>query len=180
MFTKLSKDQDRMRVLIASTPLTGHFPAGGDLDLSDLDLSDRDASFPEWRKIPPGLERLRFALKHVYVDAIQPQHEGLREVLRELPEAQREEYAVISKEHDKIVHDPVKRYLNACLAGLGVEPLSIDLLHALVALPDAYLQLTVPSFEIPRQDLPPSVHFVGAPPIIPNQAPSATLGARVG
>jgi UDP:flavonoid glycosyltransferase YjiC (YdhE family) len=54
---------------------------------------------------------------------------------------------------------------------LGVEPLSTDLLHALVTLPDAYLQLTVPSFEFPRQDLPPSLHFVGAPPIIPNQAP---------
>jgi MGT family glycosyltransferase len=248
-----------MRVLIASTPLTGHlnpllaigralindghqvlglsanvmrdriervgaafraFPAGG-----DLDLSDRDTLFPEWRKIPPGPKRLRFALEHVYVDAIQPQHEGLREVLREFPadviigdnflfgvlpmllgpraqrpaivlcgtmflhchrndggphfaglppaisDAQREEYAAISKEHDRVLHDPVKRYLNACLAGLGVEPLSIDLFHALVALPDAYLQLTVPSFEFPRQDLPPSVHFVGAPPIIPNQAP---------
>jgi UDP-glucoronosyl and UDP-glucosyl transferase len=35
---------------------------------------------------------------------------------------------------------------------------------------DAYLQLTVPSFEFPRP-IPPSVHFVGALPIIPNQAP---------
>src|SRR6202163_1509133 len=32
------------------------------------------------------------------------------------------------------------------------------------------MQLTVPSFEFPR-DIPPSVHFVGALPIIPNQAP---------
>jgi len=39
-----------------------------------------------------------------------------------------------------------------------------------VELADAYLQLTAPSFEFPRE-LPPSVHFVGAPPIIPNQAP---------
>jgi MGT family glycosyltransferase len=248
-----------MRVLIASTPLTGHlnpllaightlineghevlglsanimrdriervgavfraFPAGG-----DLDLSDRDALFPEWKKIPPGPERIRFALEHVYVDAIQPQHEGLRQVLREFPAdvivgdnflfgvlpmllgprsqrpaivlcgtmflhchrddggppfaglppaisgAQRQEYAAISKEYDRVVYDPVKRYLNACLVGLGVEPLSIDLFHALVAFPDAYLQLTAPSFEFPRRNLPASVHFVGAPPIIPNQAP---------
>jgi UDP:flavonoid glycosyltransferase YjiC (YdhE family) len=84
---------------------------------------------------------------------------------------QREEYAAISKEHDRVVYDPVKRYLNACLVGLGITPLSIDLLHALVALPDAYLQLTAPSFEFPRRNLPASVHFVGAPPIIPNQAP---------
>jgi UDP:flavonoid glycosyltransferase YjiC (YdhE family) len=32
------------------------------------------------------------------------------------------------------------------------------------------MQLTVPSFEFPR-DIPPSVHFIGALPIIPNQAP---------
>jgi MGT family glycosyltransferase len=248
-----------MRVLIASTPLTGHlnpllaigrtlinegcevlglsanimrdrieklgaafraFPAG-----ADLDLSDRDALFPEWKKIPPGPERIRFALEHVYVDAIQAQHEGLRQVLEEFPvdviigdnflfgvlpmllgprskrpaivlcgtmslhchrddggphfaglppatsDAQREEYAAISREHDRVIYDPVRRYLNACLVGLGVEPLSMDLLHAVVALPDAYLQLTAPSFEFPRQNLPASVHFIGAPPINPNQAP---------
>jgi MGT family glycosyltransferase len=257
--SKQSEGKDRMRVLIASTPLTGHlnpllaiahtligeghevlglsanimrdriervgvafraFPVGG-----DLDLTDRDALFPEWKKIPPGPERLRFALEHVYVDAIPPQHEGLRQVLREFPadviigdnflfgvlpmllgpraqrpaivlcgtmclhchrddggphfaglppainDRQRDEYAAISKEYDTVVYDLVKRHLNACLARLGVEPLSIDLLHALVALPDAYLQLTAPSFEFPRQNLPSSVHFVGAPPIIPNQAP---------
>ena len=32
------------------------------------------------------------------------------------------------------------------------------------------MQLTVPSFEFPRS-FPPSVHFIGALPIIPNQAP---------
>jgi UDP:flavonoid glycosyltransferase YjiC (YdhE family) len=39
-----------------------------------------------------------------------------------------------------------------------------------VHLADAYLQLTVPSFEFPRK-FPRTVHFVGTPPIIPNQAP---------
>jgi UDP:flavonoid glycosyltransferase YjiC (YdhE family) len=39
-----------------------------------------------------------------------------------------------------------------------------------VDLADAYLQLTIPGFEFPR-DIPPSVHFVGTPPIIPDQAP---------
>jgi UDP:flavonoid glycosyltransferase YjiC (YdhE family) len=87
-----------MKVLIASTLLTGHlnpllsighmlidaghevvflpadvmrprierggaalraFPAG-----ADLDLSDRDALFPEWKMMPPGPERRRFALEH--------------------------------------------------------------------------------------------------------------------
>jgi UDP:flavonoid glycosyltransferase YjiC (YdhE family) len=41
---------------------------------ADVDLSDRDTLFPEWKTIPPGPERLRFALQHVYVDAIQAQH----------------------------------------------------------------------------------------------------------
>ncbi|MEJ0092770.1 MAG: nucleotide disphospho-sugar-binding domain-containing protein [Methylocella sp.] len=86
-------------------------------------------------------------------------------------EAQREEYAGIFKEHESIFFEPVRRYLNDCLADMDIEPLSMNILDALVELPDAHLQLTTPSFEFPRQDLPDSVHFVGALPIIPNQAP---------
>ena len=52
--------------------------------------------------------------------------------------------------------------LNDRLADLGVGPLSTNVFHALVVLPDAYLQLTVPSFEFPRQDLPDSVQNGGA------------------
>jgi UDP:flavonoid glycosyltransferase YjiC (YdhE family) len=47
----------------------------------------------------------------------------------------------------------------------------MNLYHAMVELPDAYLQLTVPRFELPRQKPVPSVHFVGPLPITPNQAP---------
>jgi hypothetical protein len=47
----------------------------------------------------------------------------------------------------------------------------MNIFNAMVALPDGYLQLTAPSFEFPRRALPASVHFVEAPPIIPNQAP---------
>jgi UDP:flavonoid glycosyltransferase YjiC (YdhE family) len=47
----------------------------------------------------------------------------------------------------------------------------MDILDAVEYLPDAHLQLTVPAFEYPRLDLPDSVHFVGALPITPNQAP---------
>jgi UDP:flavonoid glycosyltransferase YjiC (YdhE family) len=46
----------------------------------------------------------------------------------------------------------------------------MTLVESVVDLADAYLQLTVPSFEFPR-DIPSSVHFVGTPPMIPNQAP---------
>ncbi len=261
LFLGFMRGQNRMKVLVASTPLMGHLnpllsvaaklinenhevlglsanvmrrrienvgaefrplPAGANLDLS---MSNRDALFPEWKKIPSGPERLRFALEHVYIDAMPAQYEGLRQVLREFPadviigdnfffgalplllgtrsnrpaivlcgtmllhchrdddaphfaglapatnDVQLKEYAAISKEHGERIYKPVNRYLNATLSRLGVGPLDTDLLHALVTLPEAYLQLTVPSFEFPRQNLPRSVHFVGTPPIIPGQAP---------
>jgi UDP:flavonoid glycosyltransferase YjiC (YdhE family) len=62
------------------------------------------------------------------------------------------------------------RRVNERLAGLGARPLPTVLLESVVELADANLQLSVPSFEFPRW-LPPTVHFVGTPPIIPNQAP---------
>src|SRR5258708_2107691 len=62
-------------------------------------------------------------------------------------------------------------YLNSRLAEIGVEPLRKNLYDAMVELPDAYLLLTVPRFELPRRALAPSVHFVGPLPITPNQAP---------
>ena len=85
-------------------------------------------------------------------------------------QAQFEEYAAISQEHDRVVNQPLARRLNRSLKDLGVGPLSITLYDAVVELADAYMQMTVPSFEFPR-DIPPSVHFIGALPIIPNQAP---------
>jgi MGT family glycosyltransferase len=229
-----------MKVLIASTPLTGHLNpllaigrtliSGGHevLGLSanilrdriqgigaafrafpaaaDLDLSNRDTLFPEWKKIPPGPERLRFAFERVYVDAIPAQDEGLKQVLQAFPadviigdnlflgilpmllrprlkrppvvlcgttflQAQLQEYAGIAQEHDRIISQPVARHLNGVLASMNAGSLSMNFLDAVVQLPDAFLQLTVPSFEFPRKDLPASVHFIGAPPIIPNQAP---------
>ena len=53
---------------------------------------------------------------------------------------------------------------------MDVAPLSMPMFDSVVELADAYLQLSVPSFEFPRK-FPPSVHFVGQPPIIPGQAP---------
>jgi UDP:flavonoid glycosyltransferase YjiC (YdhE family) len=84
--------------------------------------------------------------------------------------AQIEEYAAISREHDKVVDRPVARRLNRLLKSLGVRSSATPLFESVVELADAYLQLTVPSFEFPRA-VPPSVHFVGALPIIANQAP---------
>src|SRR5260370_36776455 len=83
---------------------------------------------------------------------------------------QLKEYAAIAQEHDRIIYHRLGRRLNRSLKDLGVGPLSMPPFASGVELADAYLQLTAPSFEFPRE-LPPSVHFVGAPPIIPNQAP---------
>lgn len=83
---------------------------------------------------------------------------------------QHEDYAVIYREHDRLIYQPVADRLNRSLHTMGVGPLSMTLFNSVVELADAYLQLTVPSFEFPR-DIPPSVHFVGKPPVIPNQVP---------
>ena len=48
---------------------------------------------------------------------------------------------------------------------IGSRPLRKNLYDAMVELPDIYLQLTVPRFELPRRKLPRSVHFVGPLPI---------------
>ncbi|WP_027584082.1 nucleotide disphospho-sugar-binding domain-containing protein [Bradyrhizobium sp. Ai1a-2] len=84
--------------------------------------------------------------------------------------ADRDKYAVIAEEFDNVVNAPLTRRTNEFLAEMGCPPLSAALYESVVALADAYLQLSVPSFEFPRK-LPPTVHFVGRPPIIANQAP---------
>jgi MGT family glycosyltransferase len=85
-------------------------------------------------------------------------------------QAERDEYAGIKLEHDKVVNQPLTRRLNHCLESLGKGPLSTPPFETQVKLADAYLQLTVPSFEFPRR-LPSAVRFVGTLPIIPNQVP---------
>ncbi|MCA6109795.1 glycosyltransferase [Bradyrhizobium cenepequi] len=85
-------------------------------------------------------------------------------------QGERDNYAVIAKEYDSVVNEPATRRINELLAKLGARPLSTVLFESVVELADAYLQLSVPSFEFPRK-LSPTIHFVGTPPIIPNQAP---------
>ena len=87
-----------------------------------------------------------------------------------ITEEQRDHYAAIYREHDSVIYRPVADRLNRILKTMRVGPLSMNLLDSVVDLADAYLQLTVPSFEFPR-DIPAPVHFVGTPPMIPNQAP---------
>jgi MGT family glycosyltransferase len=85
-------------------------------------------------------------------------------------EEQRHQYAEIAREYDEAVDQPSLLRLNETLKTLSVGPVSMPLFHSVVELADAYMQLSVPRFEYPRQ-IPPSVRFVGTPPIIPGQAP---------
>jgi MGT family glycosyltransferase len=85
-------------------------------------------------------------------------------------QAQRADYSAVYREHDEHLYQPVGDRLNRLLHTMGVGPLSMPMFDSVVELADAYLQLTVPSFEFPR-DFPSSVRFVGRPPIIPDQAP---------
>ena len=191
---------------------------------ADLDLRNLHEAIPELAGIPPGLEWLRVALEHGFIERIVPQFDGLYETLREFPAdvivgddmifgvvpmllgpraarppvvlcgtsflhwcredgapnflglppavmpAEREKYATITEEYDRVVNQPTAQRLNRVLADLGLGPLSLTLFDSVVVLADAYLQLSVPSFEFPR-DIPPTVHFVGTPPIVSKQAP---------
>ncbi len=86
-------------------------------------------------------------------------------------QAQRDEYAAMAREHDRLLQQPLTRRLNEYLKELGVGPVSTPLFALGLELADSFIQLTVPKFEYPRKNLPSSVHFVGTPPIIPNQVP---------
>ena len=90
-------------------------------------------------------------------------------------EEQRRQYADIARTYDEAVDQPSLLSLNKTLLSLGVGPVSVPPFHSVVELADAYMQLSVPRFEFPRQ-IPASVHFVGTPPIITGSGSAAALG----
>ncbi|MBV8663647.1 MAG: glycosyltransferase family 1 protein [Hyphomicrobiales bacterium] len=83
---------------------------------------------------------------------------------------ERNRYASLARDWEEAVDRPTRLRLNKILTTLGVGTVSKPLFHAVVELADAYMQLSAPRFEYPRQ-IPPTVHFVGTPPLIPGQAP---------
>ena len=78
-------------------------------------------------------------------------------------------YGRIAEAYDAAVDRPVGLSLAAVLAELGLAAPPWPLFDAVVRLADTYLQLTVPSFEYPFA-MPPTVRFIGALPIVPDQA----------
>jgi MGT family glycosyltransferase len=85
-------------------------------------------------------------------------------------EARRKEYAAIARERDMALEQPNVSRANEHLKAMGARPLPRNLFESAIELADAHMQLSVPAFEFPRV-LPPSVRFIGALPIIPNQVP---------
>lgn len=85
--------------------------------------------------------------------------------------ADRVRYAAIAAEVDAVLSDPIRDYANRKLAALGLPGLPGSFFESLVLLADAYLQLTVPTFEYDFGPLPPRIHFVGALPAPPRLAP---------
>ncbi len=70
-------------------------------------------------------------------------------------QAQRDEYAVLARKRNNEIEQPVLRRVNGHLAELGAPPLTLVLPESTVELADSYIQLSVPSFEFPR-DFPRS------------------------
>jgi len=74
-------------------------------------------------------------------------------------------YRQVANEVNSALYAPANAHLNTKLAELGIARLEQPIFEAAVALPEAYLQLTVPSFEYPRRSMPSSVRFVGGLPL---------------
>ena len=93
-------------------------------------------------------------------------------------EAERREYAAIAQARDVTLEQPNVRRANAHLEAIGARPLPRNLFESAIELADAHMQPSVPGFEFPRV-LPPSVRFIGALPIVPNQAPLPSWAAEL-
>ncbi|MGO8021183.1 nucleotide disphospho-sugar-binding domain-containing protein [Rhizobium leguminosarum] len=76
----------------------------------------------------------------------------------------------MAAEQDRLYNRPALMRLNKMLQACGGQTLRSNYHDAMIELSDIFLQLTVPAFEFPRQNLPRSVEFVGALPIVPGQA----------
>ncbi|MDP4022500.1 glycosyltransferase [Methylobacterium sp. NEAU 140] len=84
--------------------------------------------------------------------------------------AERDRYAELKARVDAAYVDPVRARADARLAAMGLPGLPASLTHAVVVLPDLFLQPTVPEFEYDFGALPPGLRFIGLPPL--PQAPA--------
>ncbi|MCJ2019113.1 glycosyltransferase [Methylobacterium sp. E-065] len=87
--------------------------------------------------------------------------------------AERIRYAALKAGMDAAFTNPVRAYTDGQLARLDLPPLPASLPHAIVVLPDLFLQPTVPGFEYDYGALPPGLRFIGLlqPPTPPAPPP---------
>jgi MGT family glycosyltransferase len=74
----------------------------------------------------------------------------------------------------RTLYRAIDRDYHAMRATLGMEPTEGGVFDVTLS-PHLYIQPTVPSFEYPRRDLPPQVHFVG--PLLPPAPADVSLPA---
>ena len=86
-------------------------------------------------------------------------------------EADRERYAAIRTAVDGALLEPVQALFDRTLARVGARSLPTRWTDALVSLPDAFLQPTVPEFEYPRDALPATFRFIGGLPAPTTETP---------
>jgi MGT family glycosyltransferase len=71
---------------------------------------------------------------------------------------------VMNALHRRVLFAPVTRHYERARHAVGLPPLGLSFIDTFLG-DYLYLQSTVPSFEYPRSDLPPHVHFIG--PLLP-------------
>jgi UDP:flavonoid glycosyltransferase YjiC (YdhE family) len=76
--------------------------------------------------------------------------------------------AIMNAAHRKVAFAPVNRHLDDVRTSVGLPKQGRAVLDTFMS-PYLWLQDTVPSFEYPRSDLPPQVHFIG--PLLPPAQP---------
>jgi UDP:flavonoid glycosyltransferase YjiC (YdhE family) len=116
----------------------------------------------------PAIAHLGIAAFMYHRDDFAPFGPGFPPVEPDSPEAQR--YKSVADAMSAELWSPAKTYMNEILRKLGADPLPMSYLDSVIALPDVYMQPGSPSVEIPRKDLPESVHCIGV-------LPSFTKGA---
>ncbi|MFI7136105.1 glycosyltransferase [Nonomuraea sp. NPDC050153] len=165
---------------------------------AEADYDDRrmDREFPMRGQLPPGPVQLGFDVKHIFGDPVPAQYEALRRLLADFPAtvvisdnlflgALPLSLAAESGTRPVTVsvgvsppppatgwgpeiHVDAQEHLEKLFESVGVT-LPEFVLTSLITVPDHYLQLTVPGFEFPRDDLPSSFRFVGPLPSAPTK-----------
>ncbi|MEU4233534.1 nucleotide disphospho-sugar-binding domain-containing protein [Nonomuraea sp. NPDC026600] len=161
---------------------------------ADYDERLMNREFPGRCLLPPGPAQIGFDVKYVFGDPVPAQYEALRRLLADFPATAVISDALFmgalplslasGPETRPVtvslgitplfpatgwgpeVHVDAQEHLEKVFESVGVT-LPGFVLNSLITVPDHYLQLTIPEFEFPRDDLPSSFRFVGPLPSAP-------------